>query len=74
MAVLTGSVPVAAVRDYQKEVTAYTKGREDYFVRSRAMFPAKIRKKSSIGLDMIRRGIWRTPQALCSAPMGQGLL
>ena len=41
MAVLTGSVPVAAVRDYQKEVTAYTKGRGRLFCTFQGYVPCK---------------------------------
>ena len=69
MAVLTGKGPVVNLRDYQREVTAYTKGRGRLSLWYRDYEPATMRRRSSARQDMIRRQTWKIQPVLYSAPM-----
>ncbi len=53
MSVLTGTSPVSAMRDYQNQVTSYTKGRGRMFCSLKGYAPCKEQEKivQSIGYD-----------------------
>ena len=73
-AVLTGTAPVAEMRDYQKEINSYTRGAGRLFLQpERICALPGTRMRSWNGSAMIRNGIWRIRPALFSVPHGAGV-
>lgn len=66
---LTGTAPASEMRDYQREVWAYTKGRGRITLTLKVMSLAIMRKKLSKKLDMTVREMWIILLALYFAHM-----
>ena len=71
LSVITGSAPVAKMRDYQSQVVSYTRGRGHLTCTLKGYEPARIRSRSQRRSDMIPREILRILQVLYSVPMEQ---
>ena len=73
-AVLKGTAAVSQMRDYQKEVVAYTHGTGNFSAHSRAMHRAKTRKRSYRMLPTIRKAIWKIRQVSVFCAHGAGFV
>ncbi len=73
MALLTGTAPVSTMRNYQRDVMSYTKGRGRLTLSLSGMNRATTRRKSSLLPDMISILTFRTRQDLFSAPTAPAL-
>lgn len=72
-AVLKGTAAVSQMRDYQKEVVAYTHGTGKLFCTLKGYAPCKTRKRSYRMLPTIRKAIWKIRQVPFSVHMAQVL-
>lgn len=73
MTVITGTAPVVTMRDYQKEVTAYSRGRGRVFCTLKGYEPCHNAEEVIAPSATIPRRMWKIRRVLCSVPTGQAL-
>ena len=73
MTVITGTAPVVTMRDYQKEVTAYSRGRGRVFCTLKGYEPCHNEEEVIAPSATIPRRMWKIRRVLCSVPTGQAL-